>query len=79
MEFDIGIALGRLTIIQRGGLAVDLDLALDLISGVVGDNLQRVGFKLLVHHQLVGGKPAEVGRNGVDCIRLGQFALDRQT
>ena len=79
MEFDIGIALGRLTIIQRGGLAVDLDLTLDLISCVVSDNLQRVGFELLVHHQLVGGESAEIGRNAVDGIRLGQFPLDRQT
>ena len=31
------------------------------ISGVAGDHLQRVGFELLVHHQLVDGNAGDVG------------------
>ena len=77
LQLDIGIALVRLAIIERGRLPVDLDVALDLIALIVGDDLQRVGFELLVHHQLVGGKPAEIGRDGVGGVGLGQFALDR--
>ena len=58
LQFDIGIALGRLAVVQRGRLPVDLDVALDLIALIVGDDFQRVGFELLIHHQLVGGKSA---------------------
>src|ERR1700754_2861689 len=50
-----GIALGRFAIIELRLLSVDLDVAPDLIAGIVGDDLQRVGLQLLVHHQLVGG------------------------
>ena len=77
LQPDIGVALVRLAIIQRGRLPVDLDVALDLIAGVVGDHLQRVGFQLLVHHELVGGKSAEIGRDGVGGVGLGHRALDR--
>ena len=59
-------------------MPVDLDLALDLIALIVGDDFQRVGFELLIHHQAIGGKSAEVGCNGIGGVGLGQFALDRQ-
>ncbi len=48
LQFDIGIAFVRLAIVQRGRLPVDLHVALDLIAGIIGDNLQRVGFELLI-------------------------------
>ena len=51
LQFDIRIALARLAVVQRGRLPVDLDVALDLIALIVGDDLQRVGFELLIHHQ----------------------------
>ena len=78
LQFDIRIALGRLAVIQRGRLPVDLDVALDLIARIVGDDLERVGFELLIHHQFVGGKSVEIGGDGIGGVGLGQFALDRQ-
>ena len=77
LQPDVGVALARLAIIQRGRLSVDLDVALDLIAGVVGDDLQRVGFQLLVHHELVGGKSGEIRGDGVGRVGLGHRALDR--
>jgi len=59
-------------------LPIDLDFTLDLIALVIGDDLQFVGLELLIHHQAIGGKSAEVGRDGVGGVGLGQFALDRQ-
>ena len=78
LQLDVRIALGRLAVIERGRLPVDLDVALDLIALVVGDDLEVVGLELLVHHQLVGGKAVEIGGDGVGGVRLGQLALDRQ-
>ena len=78
LQFDIGIAFDRFAIIHRGRLPIDLDLALDLIALIVGDDFQRIGFELLIHHQAIRGKSAEVGRNGIARVGLGQFALDRQ-
>jgi len=43
MQFDVGIAVGWLAIVERRRLAVDLDVALDLHALVVGDDLQRIG------------------------------------
>ena len=64
LQFDVRIALGRLAIVERGRLPVDLDVALDLIALVVGDDLEVVGLELLVHHQLVGSKTVEIGGDG---------------
>ncbi|MBA7481600.1 hypothetical protein ES707_17074 [subsurface metagenome] len=75
---DVGIALGGLPVVERGLLAIDLDVALDLIAGIVGRELQRIGFQLLVHHQLVDRKAGEVGGHIVGRIGLGDRALDRQ-
>jgi hypothetical protein len=79
LQFDIRVALGRLAVVQRRRLSVDLHIALDLIALIVGDNLQRIGLQLLIHHQPIGGKSAEVGSNRIGRVRLGDFALDRQT
>src|SRR5262249_22287685 len=54
LQADISIAVGGLAIIECGLLSVDLDVALDLIALIVGDDLERIGLELLVHHQLVG-------------------------
>src|ERR1700721_950371 len=74
----IGIALAWLAVIQRGRLAIDPDVALDLISLIVGNDFHRVGFELLVHHHTIGGKSGQVGGNGIGRVGFCQFALDRQ-
>ena len=38
-QFDVGVALGRLAVIERSLLPVDLDVAPDLIAGIIGDDL----------------------------------------
>src|SRR5207344_1154110 len=45
---DVGVTLGGLLVVERSWLAADLDVALHLIAGIAGDDLQRVGLQLLV-------------------------------
>ena len=68
LQLDVGVALRGLAIIECARLAVDLDVALDLITLIVGDHLQIIRLELLVHDQLVGGKAIEVDGRSIGGI-----------
>src|SRR5262249_41477253 len=49
LDADIGVAVARLAVIERGSNAVDLDVTPDPVTQVVGGHLEQRGLDLLAH------------------------------
>ena len=78
LDADIGVAVARLAIIERGGNAVDLDVAADPLAQIVGTDLEQCGLDLLAHDHTLGGEVRDVQIDRVERRPGREILFERQ-